>query len=113
MRKAAFQEYAVASAFNSIRIPSSIAPEKAASIGVAFVTAAIALGVCLGVRFPRSREPQLFDLLEIAKRQELKDIPEDIASDIIDSISPGNQPYSGDWILVMGGTLFEFPRARS
>jgi NADPH:quinone reductase-like Zn-dependent oxidoreductase len=50
-RKAAYQQYAVVSDFNAYRIPPNITVTEVAPLGVAFVAAAVALGICLRVDF--------------------------------------------------------------
>ena len=64
LRKAAYQEYCVASSFNAIRIPKDISPKSASGLGVAFVAASLALGVCMGVSFADIEDgPNLLDLV--------------------------------------------------
>jgi hypothetical protein len=51
LRKASFQQYSIASSFNTIRIPKSISVNSGSILGVAFVSAALALGICMGLDF--------------------------------------------------------------
>ncbi|UZP40325.1 hypothetical protein NXS19_008141 [Fusarium pseudograminearum] len=50
-RKGAYQNYVVAKSYNIVRLPGHVSFEQGSTIGVAFVTAAVALGICLGVDF--------------------------------------------------------------
>ena len=51
LRKAAYQEYAVSTTFNIARIPKQVSKLSVSGLGVAFVAAALALGVCLSCDF--------------------------------------------------------------
>lgn len=101
-RKAAFQEYAIVCCYNATRIPPRVDPFRVASVGVAYVAAGLALGVCLGVSFTKNRTKRAFNLLEIAQKYP-EGVPEDIVPQIIQGISPGSRPYSGEWVLIYGG----------
>jgi NADPH:quinone reductase-like Zn-dependent oxidoreductase len=48
-RKSGFQEYAIVNDFHAVRLPKNLYAPQAAAVGVAFVAAAISLGVCLGL----------------------------------------------------------------
>lgn len=102
-RKAAFQEFAIVCCYNAIRIPSHVDPFRIASTGVAFVAAGLALGVCLGISFTKGKNQRVFNLLEIAQKYP-EDIPDDIAPEIFQGISPGSRPHAGEWVLIYGGT---------
>lgn len=86
-RKAASRQYAVASSFNAVKLPSVADPSVVAGVGVAFVTAAITLGISLGVVFPQRGQTSSIDLLSITRSQSKGDIPEDVASEVFDGLS--------------------------
>ncbi|KAL1997587.1 hypothetical protein VTN02DRAFT_1398 [Thermoascus thermophilus] len=79
IRKAAFQEYAVATCYNAARIPKTTLIPASASLGVAFVAAALALGISFGLDFSvmpgASRGP---DLIRILRQEDPHRIPEDV-----------------------------------
>ena len=96
-RKAAFHEYAVASAFNLCRLPMSTDLERSASLGVAFVTAALSLGVCLGLRFPGGP-----DLLALARKGGRDSLPEDFRDERHAGLAPNERLKAGDWLAIWG-----------
>ena len=104
IRKAAFQEYVISTEHNSARVPRDMPIQTSAAVGVAFVTAALALGVCLGVNYARAPDslggPDLFRLVH-----ELD--PSAFASDIRDEVLAGiggsERAMTGDWIAIWGG----------
>lgn len=110
-RKSAFQEYAVVDDFAAIRIPPEFNAPHAASVGVAFVAAAIGLGICLGLTFPGPQKPRPLDLLNIARSQDQEDVSEDALDEVFNAISLWNRPNTGDWILIYGGEFDRVPRA--
>lgn len=103
-RKATYQEYVVTSHFNVARVPSNIFPETAAAIGVAFVSAVLALGVSLGVSFAETTKttpgPNLQQILQDVGRDA---IPQDVQAECFDSIPTTDRPKPGDWIAIWGG----------
>ncbi|KAH7305231.1 chaperonin 10-like protein [Stachybotrys elegans] len=105
-RKAAFQEYAIVSYSNAIRIPRRLQSySEVASIGVAYVAASITLGVCFGISFTRGKgaEKCNFNLLDIAQSFP-DDLPNDVASEVLHGISFADRPFPGEWILVYGAS---------
>ena len=102
-RKSAFQEYAVARTHNTVRIPEHIRTTQAAGAGVAFVAAALALGISLGIKFLKYQGGGPVDLTFLARSQSKHLVPEDVRKEIYDNPSSLTQPRQGDWILVMGG----------
>ena len=106
IRKAAFQQYAIATSFNAARIPQTTCRAAAAAKGVAFVTAALALGVCFGADFSGAlgrggpRGPSLPDLLARLERQE---IPEDIREQCLAGSRKSQRIQCGDWLAIWGG----------
>jgi NADPH:quinone reductase-like Zn-dependent oxidoreductase len=103
-RKSGFQEYAVVNDFNAVRLPQELYAPRAAAVGVAFVAAAISLGVCLGLILSHKRNSHL-DLLSLARVQGRKDMPEDIVGEVFDALDAQNRPVAGDWILIYGGKV--------
>jgi len=101
LRKAAYQEYVVAFDYNTVRLPPSISAEEGSTLGVAFVAAALALGVCMGVDFSGVENgPDLFSLVRNVATEE---IAEDIRQECLDSIRDHERARSGDWLAVWGG----------
>jgi NADPH:quinone reductase-like Zn-dependent oxidoreductase len=107
-RKGAYQEYAVVADFNACKLPPHITPLDAAPLGVAFVAAALALGICMGVDFsapggsPNAvRGPNLLHILRSLSRTALS---EDIRSECFDGIKDDERAKSGDWIVIWGGS---------
>ncbi|PTB63194.1 GroES-like protein [Trichoderma citrinoviride] len=103
LRKAAFQEYAIVSCYNAMRIPKHVEPFQVASMGVAYVAAGIALGVCLGVTFTKGPKKREFNLLENA-RMYPEDVPDDLADEVFDAMAPCYQAQPGEWLLVYGAS---------
>lgn len=102
-RKAAFQEYAAASIFNVYRIPrhKSAHVHSLASLGVAFATSAIVLGVCLGLDFGNVEAGP--DLFEIVRRLPQRAIPEDVVDECSDVKLRRNERLKPrDWLVVWG-----------
>ncbi|KAF7867290.1 hypothetical protein EAF04_005373 [Stromatinia cepivora] len=103
-RKAAYQQYAVVSDFNACRLPNTVSPTDAAPLGVAFVAAALGLGICLGVNFAdheETRGPDLFQAIHSLSRDS---IPQDVRTECFDSIREDERPEPGDWIAIWGGS---------
>lgn len=103
-RKAAYQQYTVVSDFNACRLPQHVSAEQAAPLGVAFVAAALSLGICLGLDFEQSingiRGPNVLQTVQSLPRDEL---PQDIRAECFDSIKAGEGAKAGDWIAIWGG----------
>ncbi|KAH6724550.1 hypothetical protein BKA61DRAFT_536174 [Leptodontidium sp. MPI-SDFR-AT-0119] len=104
-RKAAYQQYAVVSDFNACRLPDHIKSTDAAPLGVAFVAAALALGICMGMDFGRRtsgpRGPSLLRNVQSVNRDAL---PKDIQQECFDSIKESEGAKAGDWIAIWGGS---------
>ena len=101
LRKAAYQEYVVAFDYNTVRLPSSISPEEGATLGVAFVAAALALGVCMGVDFSGVLDgPDLFSLVRQIGPGVL---PDDVRQECLSGILGHERATSGDWLAIWGG----------
>ncbi|KAJ5273222.1 hypothetical protein N7478_008347 [Penicillium angulare] len=103
IRKAAFQEYAIATDFNAARIPSSTSIHASASLGVAFVAAVLALGVSFGLDFSRFTKSPGPNLVEIVNKLDKKDIPADIHDELFVG-SESDRPQPGDWIAIWGAS---------
>ncbi len=101
-RKSAYQQYAVVSEFNACKLPGHISAEQAAPLGVAFVAAAIALGICLGLDFGGSHV-QGPNLLQTVRRISREDLPQDIRAECFDKMHGGEGAKRGDWIAIWGG----------
>lgn len=104
IRKAAFQQYAVANEFNISRISKSVDAVQSAPVGVAFVAAALTLGICLGIDFSTfqgsAKGP---DLLKLVRSVGSAQLPGDIAPECLAGIQREDAPKAGDWIVVWGG----------
>jgi NADPH:quinone reductase-like Zn-dependent oxidoreductase len=110
IRKAAFQEYAVATHFNAARIPATSCAHAAASAGVAFVAAILALGVSFGVDFRGIQQCPGPNLVEVLGKVEPGTIPADVRDECFASREEIERPKAGDWIAIWGGTsLPPFP----
>lgn len=94
--------------FNACKLPSNITAKEAAPLGVAFVAAALALGVCLGVNFlvenDKLRGP---DLLQTLRSLEPESLPKDIRAECFDKLKINERAKAGDWIVIWGGELFQ------
>lgn len=104
-RKAAYQQFAVVSDFNACRLPKKLSAQEAAPLGVAFVAAALALGICLGMDFLVTNEgPRGPDLLKIVRSLPREALPKDIHKECFDGIGENERAKPGDWIAVWGGS---------
>ncbi|KFY53989.1 hypothetical protein V497_08085 [Pseudogymnoascus sp. VKM F-4516 (FW-969)] len=101
-RKAAYQEYAIASAHNVCRLPSSLSAIEAAPVGVAYVAAALMLGVCVGLDFSHVNGPDLFT---IVRKIDPESVPKDIRDEVFNNkITATSRPKKGDWLAIWGGS---------
>lgn len=104
IRKAAFQEFVITTEYNCARIPRDQPVQSCAAVGVAFVAAALALGICFGVDFSISpdslRGPDLLSLLRVFNPGQLA---EDIRNECLNGIQLPERAKQGDWIAVWGG----------
>jgi NADPH:quinone reductase-like Zn-dependent oxidoreductase len=101
LRKAAFQEYSIASSYNTIRLPHNISAESGSILGVAFVSAVLALGICMGVSFEGIQNGP--DLLKIVRNIDLERLPVDIRRECIESIGEDDRAKAGDYLVIWGG----------
>ena len=110
IRKAAFQEYAVATEYNAARIPANVSVHVSASLGVAFVASVLALGVSLGLDLSRIKHlpgPNFLDILNgISEYSD--SIPNDIRGECFKIREERERLKAGDWVAIWGGMLFFF-----
>ncbi|KAL3440522.1 chaperonin 10-like protein [Aspergillus insuetus] len=104
IRKAAFQEYAVATHFNAARIPASSCAHAAASVGVAFVAAILALGVSFGVDFSSIAQCPGPNLVDVLGNVDKGTIPADVRDECFASAEGIERPKKGDWIAIWGAS---------
>ncbi|KAL4910736.1 hypothetical protein BDW74DRAFT_172206 [Aspergillus multicolor] len=103
IRKAAFQEYAVTSHYNAAKIPRNISIHQGACLGVAYVAAALALGVCFGLDFSTSTAAAGPDLMHILGGINKSTIPEDIAGECFPT-GETQHVKQGEWIAIWGAS---------
>ena len=104
IRKAAYQEYLITTDFNVARLPTKLSPNQGASLGVAFVSALLALGISLGFNFAQVKtELQGPDLLKTIRAVSPNEIPEDVREECLDSIKDEERPRVGEWFAIWGG----------
>ncbi|KAE8381576.1 chaperonin 10-like protein [Aspergillus bertholletiae] len=104
IRKAAFQEYAIATHFNAARIPPTQSIHASASLGVAFVASALALGVSLGLNFSHASACPGPDLTDVVRRLDTDTIPSDIRAECYSGHSQSEKLKPGDWIAIWGAS---------
>jgi NADPH:quinone reductase-like Zn-dependent oxidoreductase len=103
-RKAAYQQYSVVSDFNACKLPPNVTTREAAPLGVAFVAAALALGICMGLDFvSTSGGPRGPDLLRAIRSISREALPQDIREECFDKLREDERPQIGDWIAIWGG----------
>lgn len=105
IRKAAFQEYAVATDFNAARVPASTSIHASAAVGVAFVASALALGVSLGLDFSLITQSPGPNLIKVINQLDQKDIPADIYDECFAASTESARLRRGDWIAIWGGKI--------
>ncbi|KAJ5907641.1 Polyketide synthase enoylreductase [Penicillium taxi] len=103
IRKAAFQEYAIATDFNAARIPATTSIHASASLGVAFVAAALALGVSLGLDFSQIPQAPGPDMIDVISHLDKKQISADIHSEVF-AATKSERPKRGDWLAIWGAS---------
>ena len=107
VRKATYQEYLVTTDFNVARLPAELPVNTGAVIGVAFVSALLALGISLGLDYTSvagaSEGP---DLLRLLRKSDQDEIPEDVREECLDGIENAERPQKGDWLAIWGGRFF-------
>ena len=79
-------------------------------MGVAFVAAAIALGVSIGVDFSGILDgPDLFGAVRSVDAAALS---ADVRTECLEGIHGDERPRPGDWLAIWGGKLLTTPRGR-
>ncbi|UNI22951.1 hypothetical protein JDV02_008794 [Purpureocillium takamizusanense] len=101
-RKSAYQLYVVASDYNVVRVPRGVSLDEGASIGVAFVTSALALGICLGVDFSHVLGGP--DLFRLVRGVDVAGIPDDVSRETLSSLDEHERAQPGDWLAIWGGS---------
>lgn len=90
--------------FNACKVPNHVSTLNVAPLGVAYVAAALALGLCMGMDFVAkdgsTRGP---DLLRTVHALPRGDLPDDIRKECFDSITLDERIGPGDWIAIWGG----------
>jgi len=105
VRKAAYQEYVVTTDYNVARIPHGVDVKEGAALGVAWIAAAISLGISFGVDFTKLREvPEGPDVLGLGRSLDPRDVPEDIRDEIFGGIAKSERPQPGEWIAIWGAS---------
>ncbi|KAK8165597.1 hypothetical protein BKA80DRAFT_190561, partial [Phyllosticta citrichinensis] len=106
VRKAAYQEYVVTTDSNVARIPKGYSVKHGAALGVAFVAAAIGLGSSFGLDFGDlgADVPAGPNLHALSRAVERSKIPEDIRTEVFDSLPSHERPQKGEWIVIWGGS---------
>lgn len=105
-RKSAYQQYAVVADFNGCRLPKHISTTDAAALGVAFVAAALGLGICMGLKFVSpNAEPRGPDLISIIRGLPRNSLSKDIRPECLEGIEESERPVKGDWIAIWGGEM--------
>ncbi|PYH98119.1 oxidoreductase [Aspergillus ellipticus CBS 707.79] len=104
IRKAAFQQYAVATHFNAARIPSSASVQASASLGVAFVASVLALGVSLGLDFSKSERCPGPNLVDVVRGIDVDSIPLDVREQCFAAVPVHERLKGGEWIAIWGAS---------
>ncbi|CAD0082226.1 unnamed protein product [Aureobasidium vineae] len=76
---------------------------SAASIGVAYVAAALALGVSLGLKLSGIPGQDDVDLWEAVRQLPSGAVPVDVVEECLSGIESAERPQPGDWIAIYGG----------
>ena len=107
IRKAAFQEYVISTEHNSARVPGDLPIQTSAAVGVAFVAAALALGVCCGVNFAGSSvSPSGPDLFRVVRQVAPNEFAADIRNEVLDGVKQPERAKPGDWLAIWGGQSY-------
>jgi NADPH:quinone reductase-like Zn-dependent oxidoreductase len=105
-RKAAYQQYSVVSDFNACKLPDIVTAIEAAPLGVAYVAATLALGICIGLDFQSATGgPRGPDLLKTIRSLPQEALPLDIRKECFEGIREDERAKPGDWIAIWGGKL--------
>ncbi|RBR26046.1 uncharacterized protein FIESC28_01074 [Fusarium coffeatum] len=101
-RKGAYQKHVVAKSYNIVRLPDNVSFEQGSTIGVAFVTAAVALSICLGVDFTAVDSGP--DMRQVVDGLKVDSLPKDVHKEIAQQIPSPDRPEAGDWFIIWGGS---------
>ena len=75
-----------------------------AALGVAFVSAFLALGISLGFDFSTvGKGPSGPDLHEVIKAVNRETVPEDVRDETFYGVEIDDRPQARDWFLIWGG----------
>ncbi|CAD0085756.1 unnamed protein product [Aureobasidium mustum] len=77
---------------------------QAASVGVAYVAAALALGVSLGLKLYGLPDQDELDLWQAVRQVPVNAIPADILAECLSGIDNAERPQPDDWIAIYGGS---------
>jgi NADPH:quinone reductase-like Zn-dependent oxidoreductase len=98
LRKAAFQEYSIASSFNTIRLPKTVSVRSGSMLGVAFVSAVLALEICMGLNFKSIEEGP--NRLSIVRNLQPDSLPLDIRRACLEGIASTERAKAGDFLVI-------------
>ncbi|KAK4141027.1 chaperonin 10-like protein [Dichotomopilus funicola] len=102
LRKAAYQQYAISLDYNTVRLPPHLSFEEGATLGVAFVVAALSIGVNMGLDFSHVHDgPDLYTLLRSLPPES---IPADVREECLGNLEEGDRARPGDWVAVWGAS---------
>ena len=82
-------------------MPPTISYEEGSTLGVAFVAAAIALGVSIGLDFSTILDGP--DLFRAVRSVEPSKLPIDVREECLEGVEEHERPRPGDWIAIWGG----------
>ncbi|KAL9024079.1 MAG: hypothetical protein Q9196_006778 [Gyalolechia fulgens] len=104
VRKAAFEECIITTDFKVARLPRNLSTHRAATFGVAYVSAFVGLGISLGFKYASAEgERQGPDILSIV-RSLPKEIPRDVQEECLHGIAEHERPRKGDWFAIWGAS---------
>ncbi|RFU26354.1 hypothetical protein B7463_g9984, partial [Scytalidium lignicola] len=104
IRKAGFQEYAVTTHYNAAQIPLDISIHCGASLGVAFVTTTLALGISFGLDFSSVTKVPGPNLPQFLKEVNIEQILADVRDECFSSAPQSEWVQQGDWIAIWGAS---------
>ncbi|RAH46240.1 zinc-binding alcohol dehydrogenase family protein [Aspergillus brunneoviolaceus CBS 621.78] len=104
IRKAAFQQYAVATHFNAARIPDQTGVHVSASLGVAFVASTLALGVSLGLDFSTIAACPGPNLVDAVQSVDAAEIPADVWEECFSAVPAQERLRRGEWLVIWGAS---------
>ncbi|PYI18923.1 oxidoreductase [Aspergillus japonicus CBS 114.51] len=104
IRKAAFQQYAVATHFNAARIPEQTGVHVSAALGVAFVASTLALGVSLGLDLSTIAACPGPDLVAAVQAIAAAEIPADVREECFSAVPVQERLRRGQWLVIWGAS---------